>query len=202
MDATEILTLIETPAGRITLTAWLINTVVRLLKEDTRLLPTVPAQHRRTLAFALGLVGGVVQAVALGATWQVAVITALGAPLLAIAGHHIGVDGLRGGRDLPIPAALKARKPPPPPSTMVSMLFLLVALVSACTPAQRQTARTVLDVARGLCMLSQAEKLGVSPEDVKEALCDTEEKVRPWIPHVLGAQRAGAIGASAGVEAK
>lgn len=69
-------------------------------------------------------------------------------------------------------------------------LVLLTAI--GCSAAERQAARTVLDAARTLCLLSHAESLGVSPEEVAETLCDAEEEFRPWVPHVLGAQRAGA----------
>jgi len=131
MDPTELLTLIETPAGRIALTAWAINAVVRLLKEDTRILPTVPAAHRRALAYGLGLVAGAVQMVATGAPWSTAVKVALLSPLVAILGHHLVVDKLRGGRELPVPQALKARTLPT--STIISLLFLV-----GCGGSQRQ----------------------------------------------------------------
>lgn len=78
------------------------------------------------------------------------------------------------------------------------MVALALAL-TACTPRERAAIRTALDIARDLCVLSQAEQLGIKPEDVAKAACDTEQKVRPWLPHVLAAQQAGAV--SAGVKA-
>jgi small basic protein len=88
-----------------------IGLMVRSLKDDT-ILPTVPAAYRRALAFLLGLVAAALQMMALGATWQVAMMTAVGAPLLAIVGHHLGVDVVRGGREIWIPGLMKKPKSP------------------------------------------------------------------------------------------
>jgi hypothetical protein len=97
-------------AGRqwIPLSAILIGFLVRLLKDDTRLLPTVPARYRRHLAFGLGCVAGVLQMVGTGSSWKDALATAVLGPVIAIAGHHLGVDLLRGGREVPIPGFMKS----------------------------------------------------------------------------------------------
>jgi hypothetical protein len=114
MTIDQIITLIQHPAGRVMLTAWLIGACVRLLKDDT-ILPTLPTQYRRLVAFGLGLLAGVVDAVIAGASWQSAAI-AVAAPPLAIAGHHVLVDWLRGGREGWLPSFLKAIDKPPPSS--------------------------------------------------------------------------------------
>lgn len=80
----------------------------------------------------------------------------------------------------------------------LSLLPVTVALtfaIFACTAQERAAARTALDIARDLCTLSQAERLGINPEDVAKAVCATEDAVRPWLPHVLAAQQAGAAAA-------
>ena len=74
---------------------------------------TVPAEHRRALAVLLGLVAGALQLLAGGATWQEALTTAIGAPLLAISGPPPGVAPLRGGREAPLPGLMR---PPGGPS--------------------------------------------------------------------------------------
>lgn len=83
------------------------------------------------------------------------------------------------------------------PNRLLCLFVLAAALLcSGCTPAARTAAHTVarsaLEAARILCLLSHAESLGVSPEQVAEEACDTADKVRPWVRHVLGAQKAGA----------
>lgn len=100
----------------IPLAALVIGLVVRVLKDDTRVLPTVPSKYRRPLAFALGLAAGALQMVAAGTSWKDALATAVVAPLLAIGGHHIGIDLLRGGREIPVPGLMKPKAPPQPPA--------------------------------------------------------------------------------------
>lgn len=63
---------------------------------------------------------------------------------------------------------------------------------TSCTPGQKQVARTVVDVARTACELfavEQAQKQGVSSEQLVRQLCTTESDLRPWIDHLLSAQR-------------
>lgn len=85
------------------------------------------------------------------------------------------------------------------PHLLLVAVVATLTLAAACTALERSRARTALDIARDLCVLSQAEQLGIKPEDVARALCDAEEKARPWLPHVLAAQQAGAV--SAGMKA-
>ena len=75
-------------------------------------------------------------------------------------------------------------------------LATLVALIalSSCTLAQKEAAKTVLDVARNACSLYAAQT-GVSVQDV----CATEEQLRPFIDSILAAQRAAGAQRTAGV---
>lgn len=74
--------------------------------------------------------------------------------------------------------------------------IIAIVLMIGCTPSERATARTIvdaaLDAARILCLISHAEQLGTTPDKVAASLCDSEDEVRAWLPHVLGAQKAGA----------
>ncbi len=81
--------------------------------------------------------------------------------------------------------------------SLLPMTVALVLSLSACTAQERAAARTALDIARDLCTLSQAERLGIKPEDVARELCEADEKAQQWLPHVLAAQQAGTAAAEA-----
>jgi hypothetical protein len=156
------------------MTAWAIFSAIRLLKEDVRWLPTVKAGNRRLLAAALGLTAGTIDAVATGATWSSAFI-AIGSPPLAIVAHHVVVDGALRGRDLPIPAWLRAPKVEPETVTRIvgGLIVFAVLLCSGCS-----TLRTVNDARNALCDLvgqdqqaeldAEAARVGMSPAEMLE----------------------------------
>lgn len=111
------------------LSALALGFAVRLVKQDSKLPVTIPQRYRPALAFALGAVAGVLELVVAGHTWREATVTAVGAPLLAIVGHVVGVEGLRGGREIPIPGLTKTGPRPPMNAIMV---VLAVLLLSGC----------------------------------------------------------------------
>lgn len=90
------------------LSAVVLGGVVRALKSDTRLPVQVPAEWRPWLAFGLGQIAALLQLVVGGATWRDALTTAIGAPLLAICGHWLGIEVLRGGKEVPLPGLTRA----------------------------------------------------------------------------------------------
>jgi len=101
------------------LASLVIGLVVRLLKEDTRFPPfAIPARWRPMLALGLGVASGVLRTVATGTPWRVAVLGGLVSGFAAIAGHASVVDGVRNGRDIPMPGLTKkpAASAPPPPA--------------------------------------------------------------------------------------
>jgi hypothetical protein len=68
------------------------------------------------------------------------------------------------------------------------LLISTIALATGCTQMQKDVAKTVLDVARNACDL-YATQHGLSVKDV----CDTEEKLRPFVDgYLASAQAAGA----------
>lgn len=80
--------------------ALVIGAIVRVLKSDTPLPFTVPAKWRGWLAIGLGIVAGALEAVAGGTPWARALAEGLTAALIAITGHELGVESLRGGKEL------------------------------------------------------------------------------------------------------
>lgn len=90
------------------LSAVVLGGVVRVLKSDTKLPITVPAEWRPWFAFGLGQVAALLQFVVNGVGWKEALTTAIGAPLVAIVGHWLGVEVLRGGKEVPLPGLTRA----------------------------------------------------------------------------------------------
>lgn len=95
------------------LLALLVGTIVRCSKPDV-VFPSLPARWRPLLAAALAIVGAGASAVFGGVPLDVAGNAALEAFVLATMGHVLGIDVLRGGREIPMPGL---RRPPGgPPS--------------------------------------------------------------------------------------
>lgn len=94
--------------------------LTRLSKADTAFPLTIPSRWRPLFAFAVGEVlvaaSTAIYNAALGGhmTWQQMLQTGAYAGLGAILTHTFGVQVLRGGRDVPVPAKLSVRPPPPP----------------------------------------------------------------------------------------
>lgn len=117
----------------VALAALVIGAVVRLLKSDTPIPIDIPSRWRPVVALGLGVVSGVLEALATGKPWLEAVIGGFVSAFAAMSGHAVLVDALRGGRDVGVKkgeivtssAAVSVR---PPPGLGVLMLALAVAL--------------------------------------------------------------------------
>jgi hypothetical protein len=110
------------------LAAAVIGVVVRLLKQDVHFLPTVPARWRPWIAMALGLVSSALLHLEPGKSWFAAIVEGLTAGVLAIAGHELGIESLKNGKE--IAGGGSGEKPPTPP--MLPVLLVLVACLSSC----------------------------------------------------------------------
>lgn len=82
------------------LAAIVIGFIVRALKDDTKL-PTIPKRLRPWLSVALGVLAGTIEKLATGVTWENAIIDALIAGLLPMAGNDVVKSAI--GRDVPLP---------------------------------------------------------------------------------------------------
>ena len=89
--------------------ALIIGAVVRYLKTDSPLPEWlhVPKEWRPWLAVALGVVAGVLDAVAMGTPWFNAIAGGIVSAIGAIVGHEVVIEKARGGKELPIPFARK-----------------------------------------------------------------------------------------------
>lgn len=117
----------------------LIGYLVRLSKDDA-IGPVVPAKYRPLLAYTLGAAGAVVDALS-GGVPTTEIIFGFGAPTLAILGHILGIEGLRGGAEIPLPVFLggKPGKPPTGPASVLLVLLLSAsAIVISCGGINRQ----------------------------------------------------------------
>lgn len=92
-----------------------IGLIVRLLKDDTKL-PTFPAKWRSLLAIFLGIVAGVIDKIASGTSYKHAMLGGLIASFVSIVGHDVFIEGIRNGKEIPLPRALldKSNLVPPP----------------------------------------------------------------------------------------
>lgn len=110
IDTSIIIAFIRAHAW-IALAAVLVGLVVRLLKSDVPIVPTVAARYRPIAALALGQVAAVLQAVAGGQPWLDAVVGGFVAAVVAMAGHDTLIEAVRGGTEVPLPAISKAAEP-------------------------------------------------------------------------------------------
>jgi len=79
----------------------LIGVTVRLLKTERaqRWLVAIPPRYRPLLAVGLGIVSGILEAIAAGTPWIEALLRGLLAAVVAMAGHDVIIEGLLGGRE-------------------------------------------------------------------------------------------------------
>lgn len=77
---------------------------------------------------------------------------------------------------------------------MKKLILLLALPLVGCTAAQKEVAKTVLDIARNACDL-YATQHGLSIKDA----CDTEEKLRPFVDGYLASAQAAGAARTAGM---
>lgn len=141
----------------VALAAVVIGLVVRLLKDDTAL-PTIKARWRPWAAIGLGIVAGVLEKVSDGMAWKPALLGGLFAAVAAIVGHDLLIEGVRGGKELPVwPAKL-------PPSAGVGGAVFALLLVG-CALFSPKGALFGLHAAE--CVISNAlEHPELKPEEI------------------------------------
>lgn len=115
----QILPLIQSHAW-LALSALIIGMVVRMLKADGPIPINIPPRWRAPLAFALGIVAGVLQAVLSGAKWQDAIASGLLSAFIAMGTHDLVIQSARKGREIGESKPSFTQRTsvaPPPPAT-------------------------------------------------------------------------------------
>lgn len=103
----------------------LIGAVVRFSKTELaqRWGLYVPARWRTWVAFGLGALDAIGEALIAGTPWLMAIARGVGAAAVAAFGHGVLIEGLRGGREIGVPKP--AGKPGVGPALMVMIVPLL-----------------------------------------------------------------------------
>lgn len=190
--------------------AVVIGFLTRLLKSDTKLPITLPPRVRPWLALVFGAASGMLETIVAGTPVDEALLGGLVAALTAIAGHDALIEGLRGGREVPLPGLTKKKDGPTVTTTNATMLVLCVALtlpacgllsnVSGFLGAQYDKwgpqAELMFDL---LCGRSEAEARGLSLDamsdseqrDFVEDVCRSEDAIQTYGPLVEAALEQG-----------
>ncbi len=206
MDFTELSELLAAHKW-LAVVALVITAVVRLLKSDTPIPITIPAQWRAWLALGLGTAAGVLDAIVGGSSPLQAILQGLAAAALAITAHDTIVEGLRGGRDW------FAKKPASSSSggaasgsgtgttgsavgiVLAVGLAALVVGPPACSPANRDAVKKAVDIASVACVLLRG---AVTDGQVQE-VCATEAELAPLVKDLVVARARPSVRADGGV---
>lgn len=185
------------------LAALAIGAVVRLLKDDQPLPVvgafTLPPQYRGWAALVLGLISGVIQAIATGTPWFTAILQGLGAGAAAITGHQTIVEGMRGGREFFSGGAAKAGAAAAAAKIAGSVLFAF--LIAGCAgiaklPPQDLT-RIGLDLKDLTCVLMQDELGQSEPKAVALACSIPSSQIEYVIDALVATKKGKALAAAA-----
>jgi len=103
---------------KIMLLAPLVGLLVRALKSDSVPPPLsrIPKEARPTIAIVLGCGLSAIEGVATGKTWQMALAEGATAAAVAMVGHYLGIEVLRGGQEIPLWPAKPSTTDEPPPA--------------------------------------------------------------------------------------
>lgn len=109
MNGTEIAQLVDFVSAHRwwAVSSLVIGILVRLVKSDTKIPLDLPGDRRAYLAALLGVVSGVVDAIATGKPWVPALFEGLASAVTAMGSHDFFIGAIRKGRELPIPGLIK-----------------------------------------------------------------------------------------------
>lgn len=80
----------------------------------------------------------------------------------------------------------------------LALILPLIFLVSCAsfgrsTPDAKSVLDGILDAAKLLCLVANAEKAGSTVDDVADKCCKTREEIAPWFEAAKAGARAGAV---------
>lgn len=188
--------------------ALVIGALVRLCKSDSPipLLAKVPAVWRPRIAVALGVVGGVLSALAAKVPLSVAVAGGVIAAFTAVTGHEVLIEGARGGSELlgpkgGLPTASTARESRRPPALRMALMAFAVLLggcagAVASVPGDLALAQCIGSLARVTPPLTFIEYLARGLEQcggdlltiLDEVLASTDPAVAQYQPEARDAR--------------
>lgn len=73
---------------------------------------------------------------------------------------------------------------------MKYILPIILLSLTGCNQV-KSVLRSTHDVAKDLCTLYHAEKQGIDLKKAAKDICENEEKLRPWLDHVLSLKKNG-----------
>lgn len=147
------------------LIAVLVGLLIRVFKDDTKVPGVIPKPARPWIAFLLGLALGIIERRTSGAPWRDSLVSGVIVGLLPIAGHWLGIEKLRDGKELDLPGLMAEKKntnskdddkkdpPTAPPLTVVSFFFVFLLSTLVGCAGCGSVLRTPRDVARGGVLL-------------------------------------------------
>lgn len=167
MSEIEVLVKLVQERKWVAASAVLIWAVVRLLKLPNVPWPfsKIPTRARSLVAIVLGIAAGSLDAIVNGTGWQAALINGLVSAAMAVLGHEIFVEWLRGGKE-------PFSKPKSGPPLMVLMVFLGGMTLGAC--GYGKPACAVIDVLHQNCVWIQyledgkEKRVRVSRQELEE----------------------------------
>ena len=74
---------------------------------------------------------------------------------------------------------------------MKKLLIIAAILSTAGCTQVKSVLRGSHDVAKNLCAIYYSDKQGISLDEAAKEICVNEEKLRPWIDHVLSIKKTG-----------
>lgn len=89
----------------------IIGLIIRLFKDDTKF-PTVPPRVRTLLALILGTIAAVIDKISTGTSYEKALLWGIVAASISIIGHDLFIEGVRNGKEIPLPKALLKKSNP------------------------------------------------------------------------------------------
>ncbi len=208
LDLQKLLTLLVEKHPWPVVSTFLVGLVVRLMKSDTKIPIDIPSRYRIWSALGVALVLATLGHFAFEkAPWGTALAEGLVTWILAVLGHNVVIDSLRGGKEIPIPYLTKPGVPPSPgkppsippgpptgatgiPNITNTLLVLTFCgaigwSVGACATL-KPLAKPALDIA---CVLAYAH---LDAKEVKQ-VCSVVDEYMPQVLDLIAAERKAGV---------
>lgn len=167
-----------TTIGWVAAVAMIVGALVKLTKSDMLTIalanlgiPPIPKRILPWLALTLGLASSVLDHRLQGTAWIEAVTKGAIAAITAIAGHELGVESLRKGKELLI----------------IALLVTFGATTTSCALFTKENAKSVMSASEMICIFNST----ILEEDKLADVCGVTKELLPILRNLIG-QREGA----------